>query len=83
MNGNTCVTECPSDHYLTNQNGIYKCFACDTNCKTCIQTSTKCLSCKTNYLFLNNECFENNCPDGYYQEEGECIQCDSNCKTCV
>ena len=50
---------------------------CDTNCKTCEQssdgTSINCLSCNSDlYILFNNNCITN-CPDGYYKFEKTCV----------
>ncbi|CAD8189326.1 unnamed protein product [Paramecium pentaurelia] len=60
-----------------------KCSQCDLSCKTCINQSTKCLSCELNYFRVlnnNNQC---NCLDGYYDIGIEmCQLCNLYCNTC-
>ena len=50
--------------------------ACDSNCRTCIDTSTKCTSCHDYYYLNNNKC---------EQCSPNCINCDNYniCNLCI
>ena len=68
LNQDYCLDSLPEGYYLRDQ--ILKTIdLCDSNCKTCIETSTKCLSCNE-YFYLDN--FNNRCE-----------QCQANCKKCT
>lgn len=43
-------------HYYDQNNGASECLICDSNCKTCIDISTKCTSCDDGYYLDNNIC---------------------------
>ena len=50
---------------------------CDNDCETCDgakdSTSTNCLSCSDPYKILYNKNCISDCPDGYYNFEGQCV----------
>ena len=56
---------------------------CSSNCKTCNQQSTYCLTCYTGMLLQNNLCLTN-CSLGYFAFNNEkCRPCSYPCQTCV
>ena len=62
------------------------CEKCDSSCKTCSGTATKCIDCidETRVKNLNGEC---ECADNYYELRGECVNSncanvDVNCQEC-
>lgn len=58
---NLCVASVPDNYYLVNDNfNYYK--KCDTNCKTCVDDSKKCLSCFDEFPILYNSQCLNKCP---------------------
>ncbi|CAD8048107.1 unnamed protein product [Paramecium primaurelia] len=87
QSNNTC--SCNIGYYLINN----QCQICNSNCRTCAQNSTYCLSCQVNYLlqtnnicchysniFINNLC---SCISSKYMDSnGICQQCASACLTC-
>lgn len=77
----SCVDTVPENYYEANSNlNYYK--KCDTICKTCETTMSKCLSCDTtslNHILYDNTCITQ-CPqliDGtqLYEWENTCIEC--------
>lgn len=50
---------CPA-HYFSTDNGV-TCLECNLNCETCAETLTKCLSCKEDWFYYENKCYET-CP---------------------
>ncbi len=60
----TCLTACPSRYV-----GINKiCEACLSPCKTCVDSTTKCMTCDSGYFYLaaTNECLVD-CGVGLYE----------------
>ena len=55
-----CINEYEENYYISNLvTGLIS--QCDSNCKTCSQTSTNCLSC-TDELYLQEGQCVSNCP---------------------
>ena len=78
INGNKCEDSCPAG---TTQIGI-TCQACDSTCATCVEKTSKCLTCKPNLYLYNNKCI-NACPQDVTIMSGgdQCSDC-VDCKTC-
>lgn len=62
------------------------CVECYPSCKYCSEKSEdsekqKCIECKDNFYFYNNNCLEG-CPEGYFKNNSNCSKCHQNCKTC-
>lgn len=87
-----CLTDCPDGKY-ENYN-LNLCSPCDTNCLTCNNTATYCLSCSQSpnstfkFLFLNTSIVPNTqtclsaCPSRMYGNAGVCLSCISPCVLC-
>ena len=78
----------PTNYYLDSSNSNekkWKYKKCHTNCTTCETTSDNCLSCSTDYSFLENShtCLTCTDPD-YFIPPGQnyCVICDESCNTC-
>ena len=54
---------------------------CDSNCKTCSQSSTTCTSCNDDLFLKEGHCVSN-CPSNYYIQGKNCFKCHNNCLTC-
>jgi proprotein convertase subtilisin/kexin type 5 len=61
---------------------------CNVNCKTCVNTSTTCLSCGfssigANLYLLGNQCLLN-CPHSYFADinTNQCVSCHLGCALC-
>jgi len=72
-----CIA-CPNGDYLS----ASQCLAC-FGCKTCVSTSSNCLSCVLPKLLNINNCVDS-CPNGTWEKSSDntCQICDSSCKTC-
>ena len=59
----TCLNEIPENYYLDANDSIYK--ECYPTCNKCIEKGDllnhKCLECKSDFRFLNDSLFVNNC----------------------
>jgi hypothetical protein len=75
---NKCLSTCPSDFTIQQEN---KCIDCSTNCNTCKTTISQCTSCANSLALMNNQCIPN-CPTGFANANGICTQCDTNCLVC-
>ena len=54
MNTNkTCISACPTNGYYNQKDSI--CYACSTNCTTCVNIATNCLSCPINFYLDTNQ----------------------------
>ena len=65
----------------TNDEPINK--PCDDNCKTCVDTAVKCLTCHGELEVATDDTCK--CKTGTYLKEGsttECLACDDKCATC-
>ena len=67
--------------YYMNDSNLRAIDKCDSNCKTCTDSSTKCLTCKTDkpYLYLS-KCL-NECKYDYFPDK-KCYCYDQKCKYC-
>ena len=81
-----CSTTCSSNQY-GNTTG-HTCQLCNINCKTCVNTSTTCLSCGfssigANLYLLGSQCLLT-CPDSYFASLGinQCVSCHVGCASC-
>jgi hypothetical protein len=55
---------------------------CHSSCSSCNgPKENNCLSCSRGTL-INNKCYYENCPTGYYNKTGGCGKCYINCLTC-
>lgn len=63
------------------------CDWCDPSCSTCIGPSqSDCISCKSSYYLLDNQCYPNECPDASYlsiPEMNLCERCQFGCAFCT
>jgi len=75
---NTCIFNCPSDHYTEDN----VCNECRNNCATCYNAAA-CKTCKGNTYFTADtlECLVD-CTEGYYKHGSNCIKCHDSCRTC-
>ena len=73
---NTC-SACAAGFYLSGTS----CLPCNSNCKTCVDTATKCLSCHSPQLLEVNKCLDS-CSSKYYATSTQCLDCDATCATC-
>lgn len=80
-----CYSECPTGLFRS----LNTCKPCQSPCATCSVYSTNCTSCvasvgSVSYYYLNNRCFDTQCPDTYYISpvENVCLQCQGPCLTC-
>jgi proprotein convertase subtilisin/kexin type 5 len=84
--GNTCVTSCPSDHFLLEQ----VCYKCHEYCESCYgYKDLNCLKCKKGYFFENGAC-KIQCSKNTIDTGGQCVSvggangaCDPECETCT
>ena len=75
-----CIDEYEENYYISNPvTGLVS--QCDSNCKTCSQTSTNCLSC-ADELYLQEGQSVSNCPSNYYIDNKNCFKCHDNCLSC-
>lgn len=85
-NPNSCVLDCPIKTWKNNLER--KCSPCNQSCKSCIDDTTTCLECETNYLLLQdnkNLCYKD-CPLTYVkagEENKFCKKCPANCDICL
>ena len=83
-----CLSDCPFNYFESNRNGIKVCRQCDQSCSGCIDFSSQCIDCQTNYVpkqFTINYpvCFCNDsskcnltCPFNLYFHDNNCVlQC--------
>jgi hypothetical protein len=64
-----------------------QCDKCASKCLSCQYTSTNCISCPSNYMFIKlsfdiNDC-QPTCPSGYFGESSYCYVCTFPCKNCL
>ena len=71
-----CIA-CPTG--TTNVLGL--CQPCATGCTACEESITKCTSCDSGSYLYNSQCLQQ-CPDGFYGNNGVCTPCDPSCGTC-
>jgi hypothetical protein len=83
----TCSLICPPAQYSNST--LFKCLLCDANCKTCVNTSSTCLTCGfsalgTNLFLYNRSCLLN-CPNKYWPNttSNECDGCNFGCAICT
>ena len=80
--GKSCISNCPLQFIGINR----ICEPCVSPCKTCVDSTTKCLSCQQDFFFFNstNKCVSD-CGEGLYEEylNRTCISCTAPCKTCT
>ncbi|XP_009067528.1 PREDICTED: proprotein convertase subtilisin/kexin type 5-like [Acanthisitta chloris] len=73
-----CLQECPEGYF----NDSETCTECSGSCKTCIESATKCLSCKSPLLLEDWQC-KPNCSKKYFATEGICKHCPEMCQECI
>lgn len=76
-----CV-KCVANVYV-NVSGV--CVKCDSNCGTCMNTPTYCLTCVrlSSYPNLSGNVCVANCPDHQFSNDGVCMNCSSECNQCA
>lgn len=80
-----CLDACLDGQYANKTSR--KCLVCDSNCHTCNNTASECLSCYMEagaYVFLHGSICIQRCPVGFYGETSNstCQVCADGCKTC-
>ena len=81
-----CQTFCPAGQYQNVTS--YRCQLCDQNCKTCVTTSTNCLSCGFSSigasLYLYQSTCLLSCPDQFFPNvtSNNCDSCFPGCLIC-
>lgn len=82
-----CSTSCPDGQY--SNTAANSCFLCDSNCHTCVGTSTYCLTCSMtvsgiNLYLENHKCLQA-CSISMYEEfsNNTCQSCDPGCMVCT
>ena len=82
-----CGTDCPDGQYKNDTSN--KCLPCSSECKTCVNYATECLTCGFSqygfHLHLHNKQCLLNCPDGYWENSttNNCDACAQGCLTCT
>lgn len=83
---NMCLNPCPSETY---PNDVLKeCVGCDAACDGCFgPTNHQCLDCKYEAGYIktdsqSNTCYQQECGEGTYFQDGQCLPCDDSCATC-
>ena len=75
-----CIEDIEEGYFISNSiTGLLS--RCDSNCKTCSQSSIHCDSCE-NGLYLQEGICVSNCGSQYYLDGTSCIKCYDNCLTC-
>lgn len=80
---NKCYINCPSATFKNSVNN--QCTACDSSCSGCIDISTYCVACATNYFrVIGSQACTQNCGDGYYGDSATytCTACPVGCAKC-
>ena len=78
-NENECIDK-PENYFISNTiTGVIS--ECDSNCKTCSESSTNCLSCNDGLYLQEGNCVES-CLSNYYIDGTNCFKCHDNCLTC-
>ena len=79
-NAYECISEYEENYYISNEvTGVVS--ECDSNCKTCSQSSTTCTSCSEELYLQEGHC-GTSCPSNYYKQGKNCFKCHDNCLTC-
>lgn len=77
----TAATVCKScivGYYLNSST----CVTCDTNCTACLN-ATYCLTCKSNFLYLNGTCLPCSNATVFNPFTLNCEQCSAYCTSCL
>ena len=78
---NTCIPNIDEGYYISNSlTGLLS--RCDSNCKTCSQSSTHCDSCNEGFFLQDNICVSG-CASNYYLDNTNCFKCHDNCLNCL
>ena len=78
---NICISNIEEGYYISNtQTGLLS--KCDSNCKSCLGSSTFCISCNEGLYLENNICVPN-CSSKYYLHNLNCLKCHDNCLACT
>ena len=74
---------CPPGNFVTTT-PLLECLSCDTNCATCQNLSTQCLTCKVTepFLMADNTCSAICPPPKVVVNTNQCLDCQSPCLTC-
>ncbi|XP_041465657.1 proprotein convertase subtilisin/kexin type 5-like isoform X2 [Lytechinus variegatus] len=78
-----CLTQCPEDTYVNQDN---ECILCDDKCASCVGPGpTQCTICYEMDEFLSGTSCVRDCPVGQYGDEytGTCRRCHPSCVTCA
>ncbi|KAL4472694.1 hypothetical protein ABPG74_018643 [Tetrahymena malaccensis] len=72
---------CKDGQFLDSNN---QCQPCDSSCATCDERSTRCTSCKPNFILSRYTCQSASCQDGsFINQQGRCQRCSESCTKCV
>ena len=78
---NICIPNIDEGYYISNSlTGLLS--RCDSNCKTCSQSSTHCDSCNDGSFLQDNICVSG-CASNYYLDNTNCFKCHDNCLNCL
>ncbi|CAD8102627.1 unnamed protein product [Paramecium sonneborni] len=76
-----CVQQCDNLYYQTRD---FNCILCNIN--NCIECNINgiCDQCSPNYLLYKNQCYFQQCHQGYYTIDNKsCLNCNQNCYNCL
>ena len=84
-NQTDCIDEIPEGYYL-NDSYLKTIDKCNYECKTCINNSSNCLTCRNDLFFDSGKCVSE-CINGYYKDSNnnKICKCSFNikCKECI
>ncbi|KAM3143777.1 hypothetical protein pb186bvf_004053 [Paramecium bursaria] len=75
---NNLCTSCNKSYQLTTTNTCK--MICPSNCSKCTSPNL-CTTCNTSYNVYQGQCIQQ-CPNGYFGQNGSCTNCDSTCQSC-
>ena len=84
-NSSECLNNTPQGYYYDQNDDLYK--QCFKSCKNCLgegkETFNNCYECQTNYTFLNDSIYTNNCYEicdfYYFFDDNNDYQCTEKC----
>ena len=83
LSNGECVESCPDGTFVDSD--LRTCRACDSTCRTCINSATFCLSCPSNLLAASGRCVAN-CPSSSFPSPSgnpsNCLTCHPDCTSC-
>ena len=74
-----CYEKCPESTFSDSPT---TCSVCNTNCKTCKESTTQCTSCKKGN-FLQDSKYVARCKEGSAPLGNQCVSCSNPCKACT